>query len=156
MITVAVGVRGIAISLIMQATFTTALGSAAHRSVPRASSLVNSTRCVAQALGVAVLATVLASSISDDRQARGDGQGMTTLAAVDGGLCGGREPRTREAPVANPEAQQACEDHLRGLRRAYTVTFYASLIALATGAFLPGWPLEWSGRGRGDAARAAA
>jgi hypothetical protein len=58
--------RGIAISLILQATFTTALAAVSHRSLPRASSLVNSTRFIAQALGVAVLATVLGSTLSAD------------------------------------------------------------------------------------------
>src|SRR5262249_54153201 len=58
--------RGVAISLIMQATFTTALAAVSHRSLPRASSLVNSTRFIAQALGVAVLATVLGSTLSPD------------------------------------------------------------------------------------------
>jgi hypothetical protein len=40
-----------------------------------------------------------------------------------------------------------CEENLRGLKRAYTLTFYAAIVALVTGALLPGWPLEWLGRG---------
>jgi EmrB/QacA subfamily drug resistance transporter len=63
-ILVLVGLRGIAISLIMQATYTTALGAVPRNAVPRGSSLVNSTRFLAQALGIAMLATVLGSALS--------------------------------------------------------------------------------------------
>jgi hypothetical protein len=63
-ILVLMAMRGIAISLIMQPTYTTALGSVPQRSAPRGSSLVNSTRFITQALGVAALATVLSASLS--------------------------------------------------------------------------------------------
>jgi DHA2 family multidrug resistance protein len=133
--------RGIAISLIMQATFTTALGAVPHRSVPRASSLVNSTRFIAQALGVALLATVLSSALSADvRSLQQESDGTGTAAAI----C---EPRM-EGQV-DLRIHRACDENLHGLRRAYTVTFFAAAIALVTGAFLPGWPSDWAGRGEG-------
>jgi len=42
--------------------------------------------------------------------------------------------------------QQACQENVAGFERTYRLTFYASLIALVLGAFLPGWPLRWRGR----------
>jgi MFS family permease len=144
-ILVLLALRGMAISLIMQATFTTALGAVPHRSVPRASSLVNSTRFIAQALGVALLATVLGSAVSRDVQAMQEEQAREGLAGAPGGLCGdaGRE----HGPLLpDDRRQKACDENLQGLRRAYMVTFYAAWVALVTGAFLPGWPSKWTGR----------
>jgi len=36
---------------------------------------------------------------------------------------------------------------MSGFENAYRLTFYASIGALILGAFLPGWPDKWSGRG---------
>jgi EmrB/QacA subfamily drug resistance transporter len=151
---VLLALRGMAISLIMQATFTTALRAVSHRSVPRASSLVNSTRFIAQALGVALLATVLGSAVSRDVQAMQEEQGRESLAGAPAGLCGdaGRE----HSQVPDVRRQKACEENLQGLRRAYMVTFYAALVALVMGAFLPGWPSKWTGRREAVATRPAA
>lgn len=63
--------RGLAVSLIMQATFTSALSKVTKDALPRGSSLVNSTRFVVQALGVALLATVLSSDHSHGENLRG-------------------------------------------------------------------------------------
>jgi len=41
--------------------------------------------------------------------------------------------------------QQACQENVAGFERTYRLTFYASLIALVLGAFLPGWPLRCVG-----------
>jgi hypothetical protein len=64
------------------------------------------------------------------------------------GLCESLDDKTIQTP---PDTQTpmrlGCEENLRGLRRAYTLTFCAAIFALVTGAFLPGWPLEWLGRG---------
>jgi EmrB/QacA subfamily drug resistance transporter len=54
-------VRGLALGIAVQTPFTAALASVSHDAVPRASSLVISTRLAMQALGVAVLATLLAT-----------------------------------------------------------------------------------------------
>lgn len=94
--------RGLAIGLIMQATFTTAMGAVPRARMARGSSLVSSTRFIAQALGVAILSTVLAG---------------------------------------------ACSDRLTGLRHAYMLTFWVTLVACASGLLLPGWPGRWLGRG---------
>ena len=136
--------RGISISLIMQATFTTALGVVPHRSTPRASSLVNSTRFIARALGVALLATVL-GALARRTQRLEEEPNRQSVAAGSLGPCESR-PSERNRMRANDEHITACDDYLGGLRRAYTVTFYATVVALVTGAFLPGWPAKWTGR----------
>jgi DHA2 family multidrug resistance protein len=54
-------VRGLALGLAVQTPFTAALASVSSDAAPRASSLVISTRLAVQAVGVAVLATLLGS-----------------------------------------------------------------------------------------------
>jgi DHA2 family multidrug resistance protein len=138
--------RGVAISLIMQATFITALGAVPKRLVPRGSSLVSSTRFIAQSLGVALLATVLGNAIPQEALRPGQSQNESDARAGPVGVC---EDRRHEATQASAESQQrnkACEENLHGMRQAYMVTFYAALVALLMGFWLPGWPSEWTGR----------
>jgi hypothetical protein len=40
----------------------------------------------------------------------------------------------------------ACQENIAGFERAYTVTFYAAILAVLVGLFLPGWPGRWVGR----------
>jgi DHA2 family multidrug resistance protein len=142
-----VGLRGLAISLIMQATFTTALGAVPRNAVPRGSSLVNSTRFLAQALGVALLATVLGSALSPAVRQLQQQMTSDTSSSQHVGLCESLDDKTIPTPDTQTPMRLGCEENLRGLRRAYTLTFCAAIFALVTGAFLPGWPLEWLGRG---------
>jgi MFS transporter, DHA2 family, multidrug resistance protein len=151
-ILVLLAVRGIAVSMTMQPTFTTALGVIPRPIVPRGSSLVNSTRFVAQAIGVALLATVFASTIStaakDLQQQVQDASPSVssqfgiceTLGTADG-------PPTSLAPAAQAGVQQACTENLSGLERAYKLTFFGALVAFAIAVFLPGWPRRWAGSG---------
>jgi EmrB/QacA subfamily drug resistance transporter len=128
--------RGVSISLITQPTFTIALGMVPKESVSRGSSLVNSNRFVVQALGVAVLATILGSTLSPEvKQFQHDLQNHESGF----GLC--------EQQETNPQLRQACEENLSGLERAYRFTFCAALVAFMLGAFLPGYPNAWAGRG---------
>jgi hypothetical protein len=46
-----------------------------------------------------------------------------------------------------PLIKQACDSSMRGFENAYRLTFFASVLALIVGAFLPGWPGKWGGRG---------
>ena len=55
-------VRGVALGLTVQTPFTAALADVARDALPRATSLVSSTRYLVQAYGIAVLATLLAAS----------------------------------------------------------------------------------------------
>ena len=52
-------IRGVALGLTVQTPFTAALADVSHDALPRATSLVSSTRYLVQAYGIAVLATLL-------------------------------------------------------------------------------------------------
>jgi len=154
-ILVLLGLRGLAVSLIMQATFTSALGKVTKRACPRGSSLVNSTRFVVQALGVAFLATVLSSALSPDVMAfQQTEQNSRTGNHQHGGLCQNND--IDDSQITTPEQEvmhRGCTENLRGLSGAYKVTFYASLAALLMGSLLPGWPGRWRGRDTNTAYR---
>jgi DHA2 family multidrug resistance protein len=77
-------VRGLALGIAVQTPFTAALASVSHEAVPRASSLVISTRLAVQAIGVAVLATLLASAT--DLRGFARAYGLTFYLAL-GALC---------------------------------------------------------------------
>ena len=86
--------RGLAISALMQATLTSALSKVTNDALPRGSSLVNSTRFVVQALGVALLATVLSGALSHEQDLRGFEQAykITFFAALIALIIGLRLP----------------------------------------------------------------
>jgi EmrB/QacA subfamily drug resistance transporter len=169
-ILVLLALRGLAGGLTVQTTFVTALSVVPQRLLPRGSSLVNSTRQVVQAIGVAVLATVLVSTLSPEvRQAQAQAQEAQHVSnAPQPGLCepaavtgAGVVPVASGAPAgrlaADPSLrQQACDENVAGFERTYQLTFYAALLALGLGALLPGWPFAWAGRRAADAPAAAA
>lgn len=158
--------RGIALGLTVQTTFVTALSVVPLKQIARGSSLTNATRNVVQSVGVALLATVLASTLSPQIQTlqnrfldmpRTAGAPQVAIcqsqsfAAASGGLVagGGVPSGLPQDPVAL--LQEACRENVAGFEQAYTVTFYAALAALALGLMLPGWPLRWGGRRAADA-----
>ncbi len=170
--------RGIALGLTVQTTMVTALSVVPSRELPRGSSLINGTRRVAQSLGVAVLATVLASTLSPQIQAfqnqmetRNPGASQPVgiceaaqgLASTSGGPANGGAqlafsgllPSGISAEQLPGLLDQACQENISGFERAYKVTFYAALIALLLGVMLPGWPGKWAGRGESGAAPTA-
>lgn len=59
-------IRGVALGLTVQAPFTAALADVSHEALPRATSLVSSTRYLVQAYGIAVLATLVGTSGAGD------------------------------------------------------------------------------------------
>ena len=161
--------RGLAVGLTLQTTFTTSLSSIPLNMLPRGSSLLNSTRFVVQAISVAVLATVLTSTLSADVKAQQDqSQEALTASNVRFGICEtpGVKPEDNLPPGAAASLtalsadtaqaaktkilaglQRACDESMRGFEATYLITFYASLGALLLGLFLPGWPAKWGGRG---------
>jgi len=153
--------RGAALGLTVQTTFATALSAVPRPALPRGSSLINGTRFVVQSIGVAVLATVLASALSpqvkslqSQFQEAASPQQTTALPAF--GLCetpgvpAGQNVPPGVPPAAREQArqgiQQACEEYLVGFESAYKLTFYVALLAIAIGLFMPGWPFVWAGR----------
>ncbi len=157
--------RGIALGLTVQTTLITALSVVPMREIARGSSLSNATRNVVQAVGVALLATVLASTLSPQVQALQ--QQFSTmphqvgatqvaicdtstgvLASASGSAAGGAAAQF--APDATAMIAEACKENVAGFEQAYTVTFYAAFAALALGLMLPGWPFKWAGRRAAD------
>ncbi len=148
--------RGLALGLTVQTTFVTALSVVARHDLPRGSSLSNATRLVIQSIGVAVLATILAASLSPEVQAL-----QEPVSAAHGrppGLCESAPAASvtlnagvaqDPAPVPADLIQRACDENIRGFERAYRLTFYAAALALLLGLLLPGWPGKWAGR-KGD------
>jgi EmrB/QacA subfamily drug resistance transporter len=170
--------RGIALGLTVQTTMVTALSVVPQPDLARGSSLTNATRQVVQAIGVAVLATVLASTLSPEiqnfQQQFSDAARSAPATAKAAGICeaprlamvtlpsgrsgpdmtsgAGTDPQAQGPLPANPGAllKQACQENVAGFERAYTLTFYASFVALALGLLLPGWPFKWAGRRAAD------
>jgi hypothetical protein len=156
--------RGIALGLTAQTTMVASLSQVPMHDLPRGSSLSNATRNVVQSIGVAVLATVLASTLSPevkDLQTQLNNAGSVAGTTQTGGICGAataasdtsstlalasQEPGATWSHGQAALLQQACQENVAGFERTYRITFYASLIALVLGAFLPGWPLQWRGR----------
>jgi EmrB/QacA subfamily drug resistance transporter len=171
--------RGVALGLTVQTTLVTALSVVPMKDLARGSSLSNATRNLVQAIGVAVLATVLASTVSPEVQQLqqvfvGASRPATAPTHV-AGICepvrvaelpngrGGTgaatliasDGGTRPAPALPPNIgallQKACQENVAGFERAYTITFIAAFLALILGAMLPGWPRKWGGRRMADA-----
>jgi hypothetical protein len=146
-----------------------ALSSVPLDNLPRGSSLVNSTRFVVQAIAVAALATVVSSAVSPEIRAQQDQmQEAQTGSSVRFGVCEtpGIRPEENLPPGASAALaslstsaaatakhkilatlQVACTQSIKGFEQAYRITFYAAIGALILGAFLPGWPRKWGGRG---------
>jgi DHA2 family multidrug resistance protein len=168
--------RGLALGMTVQTTLVTALSVIPLPKLARGSALVNSTRQVVQSIGVALLATILASTVSpatqafqqefSQRSAAASASGAKTPAF---GLCEtpGIDPNNN-IPVAlqsaPPQAQaqaraaiqQACAEQVAGFEKTYQFTFYVAILAVLLGALLPGWPLKWAGRRAADGPPAAA
>lgn len=161
--------RGLAVGLTLQTTFTTSLSSIPLEMLPRGSSLLNSTRFVVQAVAVAVLATVLTSTLSTDVKTQlNQAQSATPSSTTRFGVCetpgvnaADNLPGAALASISTlpPQAalvaktrvlnglKIACDESMQGFEAAYRITFYASIGALLLGLFLPGWPAKWAGRG---------
>jgi DHA2 family multidrug resistance protein len=162
--------RGAALGMTVQTTFTTALGSVPRQLLPRGSSLLNGSRFLVQSIGVAILATVLASTLSpqvrQQQQLLQERAIQQTGVAQRFGLCETPGvPADQNLPPGVPAAaraqarqgiQEACQENLVGFERAYRLTFYFALVAIAISAFMPGWPFKWAGRGVVEAPKAVA
>ena len=163
--------RGLAVGLTLQTSFVAALSAVPLNNLPRGSSLLNSTRFVVQAVSVAALATVFSSSISPEIRAQQDQMQdaqVTSSAVTPFGICETPGVRAEEnlppgadgslASLSTAAAaaartkilstlQLACDQSIQGFENAYRITFFAAIGALILGAFLPGWPRKWGGRG---------
>ncbi len=161
--------RGLAFGLTLQTSFVAALSSIPLDVLPRGSSLINSTRFVVQAVAVAALATIVSSTVSPEIRAQQDKfQDAQTTSTVRFGVCETPGVKAEEnlppgvgaalASLSGPTAaaakaqilstlKTACDQGIQGFENAYRITFFAAIGALLLGAFLPGWPARWGGRG---------
>jgi DHA2 family multidrug resistance protein len=161
--------RGLAVGLTLQTSFVAALSSVPLSDLPRGSSLLNSTRFVVQAVSVAALATIFSSAIPAEIRAQQDQIQETQANSTDVfGVCETPGVRTEhnlppaataslallppaQADIARAKIlsmlQAACDASMQGFENAYRLTFFAAIGALLVGAFLPGWPGKWGGRG---------
>jgi hypothetical protein len=122
-----------------------------------------------QAVSVAALATIFASAVPTEIRAQQDQmQNTQTSSSEHFGVCGTPGVRAEEnlppgldstlasLPAAQAGAAKAkilstlklaCDSSIQGFENAYNLTFFAAIGALIIGAFLPGWPGKWGGRG---------
>ena len=161
--------RGIAVGLTLQTSFVAALSTIGFDILPRASSLLSSTRFVIQAVSVAILATILVSFLSPSVKAEQQQLQDTPATITDRfGVCEtpgvapqdnlppgsaafltslpGTVAQTTKANILSG-LQLACNQSMEGFDAAYLITFYAAVGALVLAAFMPGWPGKWGGRG---------
>ncbi len=164
--------RGLALGLTVQITLLVSLSVVPLAQTARASSLVNATRQVVQSIGVAVLATVLASSLSPSTntamqefraqaakfgaQAPGGTAPKFALCGPDGLSTTGKVAGFALPPQALAPVKAFCSEYTQGLSHTYLFTFYASLVALGLGALLPGWPGRVQKRAGSDQAQGLA
>lgn len=163
------GLRGLALGMTIQNTFATALSAVPKQDLPRGSSLINGSRFVIQSIGVAILATILTSSLSaQTKSLQNQPPTVATtqqVAATDiqhFGLCesftanGQSVTGDQNVPAQIPAPgraavasgiKTACSEYITGFERTYNLTFFAAIIAMLMGFFLPGWPMKWAGRG---------
>jgi DHA2 family multidrug resistance protein len=160
--------RGLALGMTVQTTVVTALSVVARRDLARGSSLTNATRLVVQSIGVALLATVLASTLSPEVRALQSGAAERRGGRAEAGQAAG-EGLCEAAPVVmvvQPSGQilqpppgellrRACRENIAGFERAYRVTFFAAFTAFLLGLMLPGWPEMGRPTGGGPAGRPA-
>jgi DHA2 family multidrug resistance protein len=158
---VLLALRGIAVGATVQTTFVTGLSVIPLKNVARGSSLINATRQVVQAVGVALLATILVGSLSPQianlqqqflNQPIQHGAAPVAICAPQITAISGAASAAPQVP-GDPASllAEACKENVAGFEQAYKVTFYAAILALILGLLLPGWPLKWAGRRAADA-----
>jgi EmrB/QacA subfamily drug resistance transporter len=134
--------RGVALALVLQPTLLAALSGIGPRALPRASSLVNASRSIFQSLGVALLATILATTTANQ------------LSAFQPPKPPSFPPPANYQDIVRQAAAEAFRHaFLQGLGNAYFLTFAVAAAAFVIALFLPGWPFHW--RGPAESAEAA-
>ena len=159
--------RGLALGATVQTTFVTALSVVPLPQIARGSSLTNATRQVVQAIGVAILATVLVSTLSPQVAALQQQfletpvqpgaqpvalcvSGTHIIPATGGSLAKADPPGQNNISTNIQLLAVACNQSISGFEQTYKVTFYAAALALLLGLMLPGWPFKWGGRRAAD------
>jgi len=156
--------RGLAFGATIQTTFVTALSAVPLPVIAHGSSLTNATRQVVQAIGIAILATVLAGSLSPQISAlqqqflNAPPQiGVAPIAICQtaatsqvAAVIKSGDPAPLIPPQVTPLLNEACRENIAGFEQAYRITFFFAILAFLIGLFLPGWPFKWAGRRAAD------
>jgi len=155
--------RGLAFGATVQTTYVTALSVVPLKEIANGSSLTNATRQVVQALGVAILATVLASALTPQISALQQqflnapiAAGTSSIAIcsqstdLSGNGISAGDPATHLPANVLQQLGLACQQNITGFEKAYRITFYAAILAFLVGLLLPGWPFKWAGRRAAD------
>ena len=114
----------------LQPTLLAGLSGIAPAALPRASSLVNASRSIFQSLGVAMLATILATVTADQ---------LSTFRAPPPAAF---PPPGLPQTVAHAASVAFSHAFLAGLSRAYFLTFIVASAAFVVALLLPGWPFR--------------
>jgi DHA2 family multidrug resistance protein len=124
--------RGVALALVLQPTLLAALDGIGPVALPRASSLVNASRSIFQSLGVALLATILATTTTNQ------------LSGFKPPAPGSFPPPPGYAATVQAALNSAFQHaFLQGLSNAYFLTFGVAAAAFVVALLLPGWPFGW-------------
>jgi DHA2 family multidrug resistance protein len=113
MIEVVMALRGFALGCTVQPSVTTAISVMQRQAIPRGSSLINASRQVIQALGIAVLSTVFTTQVAG---VRGQGQPNPTVVS---------------------------QAFIAGFNNAFSVVLAVALAGVVVSFFTPGWPGQW-------------
>jgi EmrB/QacA subfamily drug resistance transporter len=156
--------RGVAFGATIQTTFVTALSAVPLPKIAHGSSLTQATRNVVQAVGVAILATVLVSALSPRISALQQQflnappkVGVAPIAICQptavSTVAVNIKPGDLSAPIpaqVAPMLGEACRENIAGFELAYRITFFSAILAFLIGLLLPGWPFKWAGRRAAD------
>jgi EmrB/QacA subfamily drug resistance transporter len=156
--------RGVAFGATIQTTFVTALSAVPLPKIAHGSSLTQATRNVVQAVGVAILATVLVSALSPRISALQQQflnappkVGVAPIAICQptaaSTVAVNIKPGDLSAPIpaqVAPLLGEACRENIAGFELAYRITFFSAILAFLIGLLLPGWPFKWAGRRAAD------
>jgi DHA2 family multidrug resistance protein len=145
-----VAIRGVALGLVLQTTLTTALTGLKPAQLPRASSLLNSTRNVFQSFGIAVLGTILTNQFTAYRNntirdlhnpTTSPGQQFLHLVQIlqQQGL---PAVAAQGAAMGQLLSRLVPLDFIQALNDAYYVTFWLSVATILLAFTLPGRPRQ--------------
>ena len=150
--------RGLSFGLISQPAMTAAIGSIPTRDSSRATSTSSAGSYLTQAFAIAVLSTVMASSLSPQARQLDQlySQKPTAGRAAVPGVCqpgagdevgaavSGAASMAHQKP-AHPAALvgELCRERVSGITAGFRIAFWASLLAAVLALFMPGWPKPW-------------
>ena len=125
-----VAIRGVGIALVIQNTQVAAVADVPVRKLTRATPLLSSGSQTIQAIGVAVLATILSTAVTLQIPAQFANASPADIA---------KAPPALQATIRAALAQFQ-QQYLHGLEHAYLAAFAIAVVATLLGCLLPGWP----------------